>query len=116
MIRPLATTAVLAGLLLIVRPAAVARDDAGPDKGVAFSGRVVDVETRKPVEGASIVVVRSIPGVPPEGASPWVGEIDDPDAMPTVGSGWSSRPIRWPSGGCPSPSASGIPATSPGNP
>ena len=73
-IRPLATTAVLAGLLLIVRPAAVARDDAGPEKGVAFSGRVVDVETRKPVEGASIVVVRSIPDVPPEALPSWVGE------------------------------------------
>ena len=73
-IRPLATTAVLAGLLLIVRPAAVARDDAGSEKGVAFSGRVVDVETRKPVEGASIVVVRSIPGVPPEALPSWVGE------------------------------------------
>jgi hypothetical protein len=51
LIRPPATTAVLAGLLLIVRPAAVARDDAGSEKGVAFSCRVVDVEGRKPVEG-----------------------------------------------------------------
>jgi hypothetical protein len=73
-IRPLATTAVLAGLLLIVRPAASASDDDGPNTGVAFSGRLVDVETRKPVEGASIVVVRSIPGVPPEAIPSWVGE------------------------------------------
>jgi hypothetical protein len=74
LIQPSATTAVLAGLLLIVRPAAVARDDAGSEKGVAFSGRVVDVETRKPVEGASILVVRSIPGVPPHPLPSWVGE------------------------------------------
>ena len=69
-IRLLETTALLAGLLLIVWPAVVARDDAGSDKGVAFSGRVVDVETRRPVEGASIVVVRSIPAVPPVGLPP----------------------------------------------
>jgi AhpC/TSA family len=73
-IRPLAMTAVLACLLLIVRPTAVARDDAGSEKGVAFSGGVVDVETSKPVEGASIVVVRSIPGVPPGALPSWVGE------------------------------------------
>jgi hypothetical protein len=73
-IRPLAMTTALAGLLLIVRPAAVASDDAGSEKGVAFSGRVVDVETRKPVEGASIAAVRSIPGVPPEARPAWVGE------------------------------------------
>ncbi len=74
LIRPLATTGVLAGLLLIVGPAAVARDEDGSETGEAFSGRVVDVETSKPVEGASIVVVRSIPGVPPGRFPAWVGE------------------------------------------
>jgi hypothetical protein len=73
-IRLLAMTVVMAGLLLIVRPAAVARDDAGSEKGVAFSGQVVDVETRKSVEAASIVVVRSIPGVPPGALPSWMGE------------------------------------------
>ncbi len=72
--RQLAMTAVLACPVLIVLPAAFARDDAGSDKSAAFSGRVVDVETTKPVEGASIVVVRSIPGVPPEALPSWVGE------------------------------------------
>ena len=66
-IRPLATTALLTGLVVIVQPAAVAGVDAGPKKGVAFSGQVVDVDNRKRVEGASIVVVGSIPAVPPEG-------------------------------------------------
>jgi hypothetical protein len=75
-IRPLAATVVMAGLLLIVRPAAVARDDAESEKGVAFSGRVVDVETRQPVEGASIAVKRSIRGVPPEALPSWVGETE----------------------------------------
>ena len=74
LIRPLATTGVLAGLLVIVGPAVVARDEDGSEKGAAFSGRVADVETSKPVEGASIVVVRSIPGVPPGALPSWVGE------------------------------------------
>ena len=74
MIRPLATTGMLAGLLLIVGPAAIARGEDGSERGAAFSGRVVDVETSKPVEGASIVVVRSIPGVPPGALPSWVGE------------------------------------------
>jgi hypothetical protein len=74
LIRPPAMTAVLAGLLLIVGPAVLARDDAGSHKGVAFSGRVVDVETGKPVAGASIVLLRSIPGVPPAARPSWVGE------------------------------------------
>ncbi len=74
LVRPLAMTAVLACPLLIVLPAAFASDDAGSAKSTAFSGRVVDVETRKSVEGASIVVVRSIPGVAPEALPSWVGE------------------------------------------
>ncbi len=73
-IRRLATTAVLAGLLLVVPIAAVARDDSGSDKGLAFTGRVVDLETRKPVEGVSIVVVRSLPGGSSEALPSWAGE------------------------------------------
>ena len=52
-----------------------------------FSGRVVDVETSKPVEGASIVMVKSIPGVPPGAVSLLGGRDDDPDRC--------RRSVRW---------------------
>ena len=56
------------------RRAGRSREGRGRIEGAAFSGRVVDVDTSKPVEGASIVVVRSIPGVPPGAIPSWVGE------------------------------------------
>jgi hypothetical protein len=68
------TAGILAGLLLIVRSAALEIGDGGSEQGVAFSGRVVDVEDKTPVAGASIVVVRSIPGIPTEALPSWVGE------------------------------------------
>jgi peroxiredoxin len=64
----------LAGLLVISRPISAAMDDAGTGKGVTFSGRVVDLENKKPAEGASVVVVRSIPGIDSRPLPPWAGE------------------------------------------
>ncbi len=69
-VHALAMTAVLAGS----RPISAATDDAESGKGVTFSGRVVDLENQKPVEGASVVVVRSIIGGDPRTRPSWAGE------------------------------------------
>lgn len=71
---PVATTAVLAGLLTIVRPIPATTDDADSGPGVTFSGRVVDLANKKPVDGASVVVERSIPGIETRALPAWVGE------------------------------------------
>ena len=49
-------------------------DGTAPKGGVSFPGRVVDVETRKPIAGASVVVERVLPGLPASLIPAWAGE------------------------------------------
>jgi protocatechuate 3,4-dioxygenase beta subunit len=48
--------------------------DARPGDGLTFSGRVVELETGKPVEGAAVILDRSIRGADPRALPPWAGE------------------------------------------
>lgn len=45
-----------------------------PSGPMSFGGRVIDLETKKPIEGAKIVVNRYIPGIDPKDAPAWVGD------------------------------------------
>ena len=62
-VRRWARSVVLVGLLLAGHRAAA--EDAKSGDGVAFTGRVVEVETGKPVKGATVIVDRSIRGADP---------------------------------------------------
>ena len=64
-------TVVLAGLLF-ASPAATA-SDVGPGGDVAFSGQVIERETGKPVEGAEILLERSIRGSAARTLPAWAG-------------------------------------------
>ncbi len=79
--RRLARTVVLVGLVLAV-PRAGAEDAKSGDV-VTFPGRVVEVETGKPVIGATVIVDRSIRGADPRTLPPWAGE----ETMRTDGDG-----------------------------
>jgi peroxiredoxin len=71
---------VLLGIVLAVSIVAGPRvlgntaDKAASNAGVSLPGRVVDLETGKPVKGASVVVDRSLPGVAANNLPPWAGE------------------------------------------
>ena len=65
-------TLLLAGLLC-AGPAAMA-SNLSPAKDVAFSGRVIERETGKPVEGAEIILERSIRGSAARTLPAWAGE------------------------------------------
>ena len=65
-------TILLAGLLF-AGPAAMATD-LSPARDVAFSGRVIERETGKPVEGAEIILERSIRGSAARTLPAWAGE------------------------------------------
>jgi AhpC/TSA family len=67
-----ARSVVLVGLLLTGHRAAAQEAKSGD--GIALPGRVVDVETGKPVEGARVIVDRSIRGADPRTLPPWAGE------------------------------------------
>jgi beta-lactamase regulating signal transducer with metallopeptidase domain/peroxiredoxin len=45
-----------------------------PSGPMSFAGRVIDLETKKPIEGVKIVVNRYIPGIDPKDAPAWVGD------------------------------------------
>ncbi len=45
-----------------------------PSGPMSFGGRVIDLETKKPIEGAKIVVNRFIPGIDRKDAPAWVGD------------------------------------------
>jgi hypothetical protein len=51
---------VVAGPQIVGKPV----DDATLKQGVSIPGRVVELETGKPVKGASVVVERLLPGLP----------------------------------------------------
>ena len=65
-----ATVSVLAGSRVVGNPV----DDATLKDGVSIPGRVVDLETGKPVKGASVVVERLLPGLPVSILPAWAGE------------------------------------------
>ncbi len=50
-----------------------ASDESQASKGVSFAGRVVDLETKKPVHGASVAATRSLPGIDPKAWPAWAG-------------------------------------------
>jgi beta-lactamase regulating signal transducer with metallopeptidase domain len=45
-----------------------------PSGPMSFGGRVIDLETKKPIEGAKIVVNRNIPGIDPKDSPAWIGD------------------------------------------
>ena len=67
------TATILLALLLCAGPAAMA-SDLSPAKDVAFSGRVIERETGKPVKGAEIILDRSIRGSGARTPPAWAGE------------------------------------------
>jgi hypothetical protein len=62
---------VLAGPVSAARPTDL--DDPGVNEGVTYAGRVIEGETGQPVEGAEIVVDRSIRGAASEAWPAWAG-------------------------------------------
>jgi peroxiredoxin len=66
--RLLAATALWAGLGVT---AAARADDSGPAEGVTFAGRVVELESGRPLAGASVIMERSIRGAEPGIDPPW---------------------------------------------
>jgi len=52
-------------------PSSSAAEDAKPVAGLAFAGRVIDLETGKPIEGVAILVERSLPGVDAQSIPSW---------------------------------------------
>jgi hypothetical protein len=63
------------GLVASLSPPRTARaDDPGRADGVVFSGRVVELETGRPVAGAAVIVARSIRGKDPSTPLPWPAE------------------------------------------
>ena len=64
----------LAGLLAVIRPTSAAMDDAESSKGVQFSGRVVDLENGKPVEGAWSWLCDRSSGIDSRALPSWAGE------------------------------------------
>ena len=68
-----ATATILLAGLLVRGPAAMA-SDLSPARDVAFSGRVIERETGKTVEGAEIILERSIRGSAARTLPAWVGE------------------------------------------
>ena len=69
----LARAVVLVGMLLGGRPAPAEEPKSG--SGLAFSGRVVELEAGSAVQGATVIVERSIRGVDPQALPPWAGEV-----------------------------------------
>jgi len=74
-------TVVGTGVLVVSRPARAAAgpisgaaEDAKPVQGLSFAGRVVDLETGKPIEDVSILVERSLPAAGPQSIPSWAGQ------------------------------------------
>ncbi len=63
--------ALLMGLALIVSRPAHGDEPATP---AGFAGRVVEAENDRPIEGVSVIVERTIPGLDPDALPPWAGE------------------------------------------
>jgi hypothetical protein len=69
--RAVAASAMLAGFF---RVSPSQEQDVGPTGGVAFSGRVIELESGKPLEGAAVHVERSLRGADPAALPLWAGE------------------------------------------
>jgi peroxiredoxin len=61
-------------LLLFLNVLAGAAHASDAAKGLTLAGRVVEKDSKRPIEGATVLVVRSLAGPPSENPPPWIGE------------------------------------------